>query len=68
MESKYLTFLDFGSQADIFRNVDDGTRMVQLPSTFSIGIYTFHTLFVRFNCNFCIILLLFDVDKLKWST
>ena len=64
MESKYLTFLDFGLHADIFRNVDDGTRAVWLPSIFSIGIYTFHILYVRFNCKFLYYSVIIDLDKL----
>ena len=47
MGSKYLTFLHLGSQANTFRNVDDGTIAVGLPSAFNIGKNTYHTLYVR---------------------
>ena len=53
MESKYLTFFDLGLQAKIFRNVDDGSRAVELPSPLNIGRQTFHTLYVKFTCYFC---------------
>ena len=49
MGSKYLTFLDLGSQTNIFSNIDDGTRIVGLPSSFNIGKNTYHTLYVRFR-------------------
>ena len=45
---KYLTFLEVGLQTNIFRNVDDGTVTVELPSALNIGRQTFHTLYVRF--------------------
>ena len=47
--SKYLTFLDLGLQTNIFSNVDDGTIAVELPSTFYVGAYTFHSLHVRIS-------------------
>ena len=48
--SKYLTFQDLGLQAKIFRNVDDSSRAVGLPSSLNIGKQSFHTLYVR--CSF----------------
>ena len=50
MSSKYLTFLDLGLQANVFSNIDDGTRAVGLPSLFIFGRSTYHTLYVRFIC------------------
>ena len=44
---KYLTFLDVGLQTNIFSNVDDDTKVVELPSALNIGGQTFHTLYVR---------------------
>ena len=44
-----MTFLDVGLQANIFRNVDDGTIAVELPSALNIGRQSFHTLYVRFT-------------------
>ena len=68
MGSKYLTFLDLGLQAHIFRNIDDGTIAVELPSTFYIGKHTFHNLNVRFSQYLLQhhIRFYFDIDKLKW--
>ena len=43
MGFKYLTFLDLDLQANIFNNIDDGTRAVGLPSSFNIGRSTYHT-------------------------
>ena len=54
MGPKYLTFLDLGSQANTFKNVDDGTITVQLPSTFDIGKNTYHSLYVRFITSFVV--------------
>ena len=62
MESKYLKFLDLGLQANIFRNVDDRTIDVELPTTLQIGGSTFHTLYVRFSG--IIFSVYFGVDKL----
>ena len=56
---KYLTFLDFGLQTNIFRNVDDGTVAVGLPSALSIGNQSFHTLYVRFTFYNCSIIFCF---------
>ena len=66
MESKYLKFLDLGLQTNIFRNVDDRTIEVELPTTLQIGGSTFHTLYVRFSCCLCGIIfsVYFGVDKL----
>ena len=47
--SKYLTFLDLGLQTNIISNVDDSTIAVELPSTFYVGAYTFHSLHVRIS-------------------
>ena len=44
-----LVFLDLGSLANVFSNVDDGTRLVNLPSTFYIGNRNFLTSYVRFS-------------------
>ena len=44
---KQLTFLDLSLQTKFFGNVDDGTRAVELPSSFNIGRSTYHTLYVR---------------------
>ena len=70
MSSKYLTILDLGSQTNIFSNIDDGTRIDGLPSSFNIGKNTYHTLYVRFSCYLLWynIGFYFNVDKLKWST
>ena len=54
MGPKYLTFLDLGSQANTFRNVDDGTIAVQLPSPFNIGKNSYYTLYVRFITSFVV--------------
>ena len=45
----YLKFLD-DKQAKIFRNVDDSSIEVELPSRFIIGRKTYLRLYVRFNC------------------
>ena len=45
----YLKFLD-DKQAKIFRNVDDSSIEVELPSSFIIGRNTYLSLYVRFNC------------------
>ena len=58
MGSKYLTFLNLGSQTNTFRNVDDGTIAVQLPSTFNIGKNSYYTLYVRFITSFVIFTLI----------
>ena len=52
---KYLTFLDVGLQANIFRNVDDGTIAVELPSALNIGRQSFHTLYVRFTFSYFVV-------------
>ena len=54
MGLKYLTFIDLGSQANTFRNVDDGTIAVELPSAFNIGKNTYHTLYVRIITSFVV--------------
>ena len=54
MGPKYLTFLDLGSQTNTFRNVDDGTIAVGLPSAINIGSNTYHTLYVRFITSFVV--------------
>ena len=65
-EFKYLTFQDLGLQAKIFRNVDDGSRAVGLPSPLNIGRQSFHTLYVRCSCKclWCQFCVYFDIDKL----
>ena len=70
MESKYLKFLHLGLQANIFKNVDDHTTTVQLPSTFQMGESTFYSLYVRFSFYICGIIFnaYFDTVKLKWTT
>ena len=52
MDSKYLTFLDLGSQTNIFNNVDDGAIAIELPSTLNIGKYLFNNLNVSFSYHF----------------
>ena len=49
IDSMYLKFLD-DKQAKIFRNVDDSSIEVELPSRFIIGRKTYLSLYVRFNC------------------
>ena len=61
MESKYLTFQDLGLQAKIFRNVDDDSIAVGLPSLLNIGKQSFHTIYVRSTCYFCGINLVFTL-------
>ena len=52
--SEYLPFIDLGFQTNIFSNIDDGTRVVGLPSAFSIGRDTYNTLYVR--CSYSLLL------------
>ena len=66
----YLTFLDVGFQTKVFRNVDDGTIPVGLPSALNIGRQSFHTLYVRyifFNL-WHDITIAHVLDKFKWSS
>ena len=68
MDFKYLTFLDLGSQTNIFNNVDDGVIAIELPSTLNVGKYIFNSLNVRLNphISWYHISLYFDLGKLKW--
>ena len=52
MDSKYLTFLDLGSQTNIFNNVDDSAIAIELPSTLNIGKYLFNNLNVSFSHHY----------------
>ena len=61
MNSKYLTFLDLGSQTNIFYNVDDGAIEIELPSTLNVGKYLFNSLNVRLNSIFLGIILTFTL-------
>ena len=61
MGSNYLTFLDLGLQTNIFRNVDDSSREVRLPSSFNIGRSTYHILYVRLLVICCDIILAFSL-------
>ena len=51
-----LVFLNLGSLANVFSNTDDGTRLVNLPSSFHIGNRNFLTLYVRFSHIFVIMI------------
>ena len=46
MPSQYLTFLDICSQFNIFSYVNDGTRAVELPSSFSFGRISYNNIYV----------------------
>ena len=56
IHSIYLKFLDICPDASIFRNVDDGTTAVTLPSTIYIGRRVYHTLYVKIYSILFIIL------------
>ena len=57
MHFKYLRFLDICSQAELFRH--ERTRVVTLPSTFTIGRCSYHNLYVRLSHYFCGMILTF---------
>ena len=42
----YLPFLNFGSSANVYRGVLDGTRSVSLPSPLQFGDSTYTTAYV----------------------
>ena len=58
----YLVFLDLGSLANVFSNVDDGTRLVNLPSSFHIGNLNFLTSYVRFSDYVVMIIFVFTLS------
>ena len=68
MDYKYLTFLDLGSQTNIFNDVDDGAILIELPSALNVGKSLFNSLNVRFShhISWYYINLYFNLDKLKW--
>ena len=51
MHSKHLMFLDICSQFNMFRNVDDDTEVVELPSSLSFGRVTYNKIYVSF-CHY----------------
>ena len=46
--SEYLTFLDLSQHTNVFSNVDDGSRLIKLPSAFHLGGLTFLKSYVTF--------------------
>ena len=64
MESKYLKFLDLGLKSSIFKNVDDRTLEVELPTALQMEGNTFHTLYIGFSCCGIIFSVFLDLDKL----
>ena len=64
IHSIYLKFLDICPDASIFRNVNDGTTTVTLPSTIYIGRRIYHTLYVKiYSILLYYISLYFHLDK-----
>ena len=58
----YLVFLDLGSLANVFSNIDDGTRLINLPSSFHIGNLNFLTSYVRFSDYVVMIIFVFTLS------
>ena len=61
MHSKYLTFLDICSQFNIFQYVNNGTRAVELPSSFSFGRITYDKVYVSLSPYYYGIILVFTL-------
>ena len=64
IHSIYLKFLDICPDASIFKNDNDGTDEVELPSTIYIGRRIYHTLYVKiYSIMLYYISLYFHLDK-----